>query len=79
MNTLLGGGTTAFTISDLGSLVGDLNASFSEGNPSTFADNHLNVATEAPPGPEPATIALLGSGLIGLVARRRGRGRQPRA
>jgi len=41
LNTLLGGGSAAFTIASLGSTVGDVNASFSAGAPSTFAQQHL--------------------------------------
>jgi hypothetical protein len=78
VNTLLGGGTAAFTIADLGSLVGDLNASFSEGNPSTFAGNHLEAPTVAAPVPEPATLTLLGSALFVLGRSRLGRRREAR-
>ncbi|HEY7291727.1 MAG TPA: PEP-CTERM sorting domain-containing protein [Vicinamibacterales bacterium] len=77
VNTLLGGGTTSFTITDLGSLVGDLNASFSEGNPSTFAQNHLIVPTGTTTVPEPATLTLLGSALVVFAGTRRSRRRQP--
>ncbi len=75
VNTLLSGGTSAFTIADLGSTVGDLNASFSEGNPSTFAGNHLIVPTETTPVPEPATLTLLGSALGLFAGMRRARSR----
>ncbi len=39
VNTLLGGGSTIFSIADLGPTVADLNASFSAGNPSVFAQD----------------------------------------
>src|SRR5262249_36842808 len=41
VNTLLGGGTSVLAISDLGTLVQDLNASFADGSPSTFAQAHI--------------------------------------
>ena len=59
MNILLSGGSTIFTIPDLGTTIGDLNASFSVGNPSTFAQNHLIAPSSATPAPEPSTWMLL--------------------
>src|SRR5436189_77484 len=40
-NALLGAGSTIFSSADLGSTVADVNASFSAGNPSVFAQDHL--------------------------------------
>jgi hypothetical protein len=70
MNTLLGGGASILSISDLGSLVSDLNASFSSGTPQQFAQDHL-VAPSTPVVPEPSSWVLLGSGVLGLAAIRR--------
>ena len=47
----------------------------SEGNPSTFAGNHLLVPTETAPVPEPATLTLLGGALGVLAGMRRARSR----
>jgi hypothetical protein len=71
VNDLLGGLTSAFTIADLGSTVGDLNASFTEGNPSAFTQAHLIAPAEIASVPEPATVALLGTGLLGCAMHRR--------
>jgi hypothetical protein len=40
-NTLLGGGTSVLGVGDLGTLVNDVNSSFSFGTPSTFAQQHV--------------------------------------
>jgi hypothetical protein len=40
-NTALGGGTTTDSIADLNSLSADLDASFSGGTPSSWAQAHL--------------------------------------
>ncbi len=73
VNTLLSGGSSIVSISDLGSLVSDLNVSFFNGQTaSQFAQDHL-VAPSAPgqPVPEPSSWVLWGSGLLGLAAIRR--------
>jgi hypothetical protein len=74
MNTLLGGGSNIVSISELGTVVGDLNASFFGGTPSPFAQDHL-VAPSAPVSsvPEPSSWVLFGSGLLSLGATRRRR------
>jgi len=41
VNTLLGGGSAAFTIGDLAPITAELNASFSGGTPDAFAQQHL--------------------------------------
>jgi len=68
VNTLLGGGSTAFTIANLGTTIGDVNASFSAGNPSPFAQDHL-VAPAVPPAtvPEPTTLLLVAAPALSLV------------
>lgn len=40
-NTLLGGGTAAYTIGELAPIVIELNSAFNEGSPSTWAQDHL--------------------------------------
>jgi hypothetical protein len=69
VNALLGGGTTAFTIADLGGTVGGVNASFSDGTPSAFAQAHLVAPTSASTVPEPSSWLLVTTGLLGLVSR----------
>jgi len=73
VNTLLGGGSSIITIADLSSTVGDLNASFSDGQPSLFAQDHLIAPDVASATPLPATLPLFASGvgLLGYFGSRR--------
>jgi hypothetical protein len=68
-NTLLSGGSSIVSINDLGTLVSDLNASFSNGFVSQFAQDHLEAPSASVP--EPSSLVLWGSGLLGLAAVRR--------
>jgi hypothetical protein len=72
VNTLLGGGSSIISIGDLGTTMNDLNASFSYGQPSQFAQDHLVAPSASVPSvPEPSSWVLLGCGLLGLAATRR--------
>lgn len=66
VNTLLGGRSSAFTIADLGTTVGDLNAAFSAGTPSAFAQAHLVAAASANTVPEPSSWLLMITAMLGL-------------
>lgn len=66
MNTLLGGGTTIFTIADLGGTVGALNAAFSDGTPTAFAQAHLVAPTSSSAVPEPSSLLLMITAMLGL-------------
>jgi len=68
MNTLLGGGSSIVSIDDLGTIVNDLNSSFSYGTPSQFAQDHLVAPTVVTATPEPSSLAVLIAGLLGLAA-----------
>ena len=56
-NILLSGGSTVFSIADLGTAASDINGSFSNGIPTAFAQDHL--VAPASPVPEPSTLPLL--------------------
>jgi hypothetical protein len=71
VNTLLGGGTAAFTIADLGGTVGGVNASFSDGTPTSFAQSHLVAPTTASTVPEPSSWLLMIPAVFGVVWSRR--------
>ena len=83
VNTLLGGGSSVFTIADLGTTVHDVNVSFFDGTPSTFAQQHLVAPVSASPVPEPSSLRLVIAVMLGLgapyrlsrVIRRRARSR----
>ncbi|HEV8038277.1 MAG TPA: PEP-CTERM sorting domain-containing protein [Bryobacteraceae bacterium] len=68
MNTLLGGGSTIVSIDDLGTIVNELNSSFSSGTPNQFAQDHLVAPAVVTPTPEPSSLAVLIAGLLGLAA-----------
>ena len=73
VNSLLGGGATTFSIADLGSTVGDLNASFSVGTPSAFAQTHLVAPASSSTVPEPPGLPFAMVGMLGLAWDRRSR------
>ena len=68
VNTLLGGGSSVFTIADLGTTVHDVNVSFFDGTPSTFAQQHLVAPVSASPVPEPSSLRLVIAVMLGLGA-----------
>ena len=65
MNILLGGGSTVFTIADLGTAIQDLNSSFADGTPLPFAQNHLVAPTSTSAAPEPSSWLILTSPVLG--------------
>jgi len=79
VSVLLGGGSSIYTIDQLDnasdSIIVDLNTSFSNGNPSPWADEHLTLPTGTTGGggggttsmPEPSSVVLLGAGLLGIL------------
>jgi len=62
MNSALAGIPTSDTYDALDAVANQLDAAFFAGTPSTFAQDHLQA-----PVPEPSSLLLLGSGVIGLV------------
>jgi hypothetical protein len=68
MNTLLSGGSSIVSIDDIGTILSSLNASFSDGTPLQFAQDHLVAPTVVTPTPEPSSRAILIGGLLGLAA-----------
>jgi len=64
VNSLLSGGSSVFTIADLGPTVGNINGSFLDGTPSAFAQQHL--VAPASPVPEPSSLPLLIVATLGL-------------
>lgn len=71
VNTLLGGGSTTFSIADLGTTLSDVNASFSNGFASSFAQDHLVAPTSGSSVPEPSSWMLLTTVVLGLGWSRR--------
>jgi hypothetical protein len=67
VNTLLGGGSSVFSIADLGGTVGGINASFSNGIPTAFAQDHLVAPTSVSAVPEPSSLTLVSAGLLGMA------------
>jgi hypothetical protein len=66
MNTLLSGGSSIVTIADLGETVADVNASFSSGFVSQFAQDHLEAPVSATPVPAALPLLAGGLGALGL-------------
>lgn len=75
VNTLLSGGSSVFTIADIGTAISSLNASFFGGTPQLFAQEHLVAPTSASTVPEPSTWLFLIPAIFGLgwIRRRQSR------
>jgi hypothetical protein len=76
-NILLGGGTTIFTLAEIGAIVPELNAAFAEDGTivTDFAQLHLVAPETTSATPLPATLPLFVAGLggFGAMCRRRRR------
>ena len=66
VNILLSDGSTIFTIADLGTSLSDLNASFSNGTASAFAQAHLVAPPSASAVPEPSSLLLVIGAALGM-------------
>jgi len=84
-NSTLGGGPSlgGLPYYDIDALTATLNITFDQGNVTPFAQDHLVAPASGggrtPPAvPEPSSLMLLGSGLLGLAATRRWRRRLAR-
>lgn len=70
-NTCLGGGACTVNLSDLDSVIANLNAAFPNGEVSTFADDFLTApggtsggSGGMTPTPDPSSALLFGIGLL---------------
>lgn len=67
-NTLLGGGSTTYSIDNIATVTAQINHAFTGGTPDTFAQDYLVTPTSPnTPMPEPPTLALFVVGLVGLM------------
>jgi hypothetical protein len=68
LDILLGGGSLpdGYTIAELDRIAIEVENSFTDGNPSTFAQTNLLPPTTAPTL-EPSSLLLFGTSLLGLV------------
>ena len=71
VNTLLGGGSSIYTIADLDLTIDNLNSSFGGGALTIFAQDHLLAPTDVTSVPEPSSGLLVGLGGLGLAWTRR--------
>lgn len=69
-NILLSGGSTVFSIADLGTAASEINGSFSNGMPTAFAQAHLVAPTSTSAVPEPSSWMLVIPTVLGLGWRR---------
>jgi hypothetical protein len=70
LNAALGGGGTPDSYTDLDSVAQQIDGAFFAGSPSQFAQDHLAAPTSVTAVPEPASLVLLGTGLLATVSRR---------
>jgi hypothetical protein len=76
----LGGGTTAYSYSDLDNVTSSISTAFYDGNAHDFATDHLDFPQASnpqlpilSPTPLPSSILLFGSGIAGFSVLRRWR------
>jgi len=68
-NTCLGDGSCPYGLNNVAGITDELDASFPGGTVSTFADSNLALPSSVTP--EPSSLLLFGTSLLGLVPFRR--------
>lgn len=66
-NAALGGAVTSFTTTDLDIELAGLNNAFDDGQPSSFAQEHLVAPGSSTAMPEPSSLMLLAIGMIAIA------------